>query len=98
LRNVEDNSNEGIATKNYYRDIIKKNFKSRDCYTLIIPTTDDQKIKNLEIESKTNLRPEFVKQIDNMVAMIKSNITEKRINNISVDGEALFSLLQSKIF
>jgi hypothetical protein len=97
LRNTEDTSNEGMAGKNSCRDVIKRNFKKRDCYTLVIPTTDDQKIKNLESETKMALRPEFLKQVDNMINLIKTNINEKKINNISLDGEALFSLLQSKL-
>jgi hypothetical protein len=97
LKNVED-TNEGMAGKNSCRDIIKRHFKKRNCYTLVIPTTDDQKIKNLETESKLALRPEFLKQVDDMIALIKSSITEKKINNISLDGEAVFSLLQSKFF
>jgi hypothetical protein len=92
-----DSDNEGLAGKNACRDIIKRHFKKRDCYMLVIPTTDEQKIKNLETESKSALRPEFLKQVDDMIALIKSTISEKKINNISLDGEALFSLLQSKI-
>lgn len=40
--------------------IIKNNFKQRDCYTLVIPTNDHQKLRNLEMESKNALRPEFM--------------------------------------
>src|SRR5690606_6787860 len=91
LKNVEnDDDNEGISGKNMCREIIKRNFKKRDCYTLVIPTTDEQKIKNLENESKSSLRPEFLKQVDDMINLIKLTITEKKINNVSVDGEALF--------
>jgi hypothetical protein len=95
LKNTEDTSNKELLSKNIYRDIIKKNFKKRDAYTLVIPTTDEQKIKNLENESRNVLRPEFVQQVDDMINLVKTTITEKKINNVILDGEALFGLLQS---
>ncbi len=95
LKNVEDNSNKELMSKNISRDIIKKNFKKRDAYTLVIPTTDEQKIKNLENESRNVLRIEFLQQVDDMINLIKTTIPEKKINNVLLDGEALFGLLQS---
>jgi hypothetical protein len=97
LKNGDDSSNKEILSKNIYRDIIKKNFKNRDAYTLVIPTTDEQKIKNLENENRNILRTEFLQQVDEMINLIKTNIPEKKINNVLLDGEALFGLLQSKI-
>ena len=96
LKTAEDNNNKEIQAKNINREIIKKNFKKRDAYTLVIPTTDEQKIKNLENENRSLLRQEFLKQVDHMINMIKSTIPEKKINNVYLDGEALFGLLQSK--
>jgi hypothetical protein len=93
LTNIKDSSTDDINTQNNYKDIIRKSFKSRDCFMLISPTTE--KDKNLEDESISSLRPEFIEQVNDLLAMIKSNIAEKKINNNSIDGEALFSLLQS---
>ena len=45
---MDDSDLEGASDKNTSRDIIKRNFKNRDCFTLVMPTTDDQKIKHLE--------------------------------------------------
>jgi hypothetical protein len=88
---------EGSQGKNISRDIIKRNFKKRDCYTLVIPTTDENKIKNLENEIKSTLRPEFITQVDELIEKVKSNIQVKRINNVYLDGEALFGLVQNYI-
>lgn len=93
LRNVED-----IEGKNKMsRDIIKKNFRNRDCATLLIPSTDENKLKNLENETKNALRPEFVKQVDELIEKVKATIPIKKINNVYLDGEALFGLVQNYI-
>src|SRR6185369_7734427 len=53
--------------------------------------------KNLENEQKNTLRPEFTKQVDDLISMVKSEITAKKISNVYLDGEALFGLLQNYI-
>ena len=93
---MEDSELEGASDKNMSREIIKRNFKNRDCYTLVVPTTDDQKIKNLENEDKNSLRPEFLKQVDELIKQLRHNVPMKKINNVFLDGEALFGLVQSK--
>ena len=97
LKSSDYNQIEGASSKNLNREIIKNNFKMRDCVTLVIPTTDELKIKNLENESKSLLRPEFLKQVDELVANVKSSISVKKINNVYLDGESLFGLLQNYI-
>lgn len=97
LKNIEDSELEGASDKNMSREIIRRNFKNRDCYTLVVPTTDDQRIKNLENEDKENLRPEFLKQIDELITQLRHNVPMKKINNVYLDGEELFGLVQSKI-
>jgi hypothetical protein len=61
-----------------------------------MPTTDEIKIKNLENETKNTLRSEFVSQVDELISTVKNTIQVKKINNVFLDGEALFGLLQSK--
>lgn len=92
----EDTTKDGIQDKVMNRNIIKQNFKNRECYTLVIPTTDEQKLRNLENEPRDTLRPEFMKQVDNLITRLKSTIPVKKINNFYLDGEALFGLIQSK--
>ena len=94
LQRVDVRTIEGGETKNVCRDIITRNFKHRDCYTLVVPTTDEAKLRNLEIEPQSSLRKEFVDQVQRMILSIKDNIKPKKINNIELDGEALFGLLQ----
>ena len=78
---MEDSELEGASDKNMSREIIKRNFKNRDCYTLVVPTTDDQKIKNLENEDKNSLRPEFLKQVDELIKQ-ESYSSEVKADNV----------------
>jgi len=94
LQRVDVRSIEGGETKNICRDIITRNFKHRDCYTLVVPTTDEAKLRNLDNEPQSSLRKEFLDQVQRMILSIKDNIKPKKINNIELDGEALFGLLQ----
>ena len=79
------------------RDIITRNFKHRDCYTLVMPTTDENKLRNLDNEPQSSLRKEFLDQVKKMIISIKDTIKPKKINNIELDGEALFGLLQTYV-
>jgi len=96
LKSIDESELDGASDKNTSREIIKKNFRNRECYTLVVPTTDDNKIKNLENEDKKTLRPEFLKQVDELIRQLRHNVPIKKINNVYLDGEALFGLVQSK--
>ena len=97
LQRVDTRTIEGGESKNICRDIITRNFKHRDCYTLVMPTTDEVKLKNLDNEPQSSLRKEFLEQVQKMILNIKDNIKPKKINNIELDGEALFGLLQTYV-
>ena len=97
LQRVDVRTIEGGESKNICRDIITRNFKHRDCYTLVMPTTDENKLRNLDNEPQSSLRKEFLDQVQRMILNIKDNIKPKKINNIELDGEALFGLLQTYV-
>ena len=97
LQRVDVRTIEGGESKNICRDIITRNFKHRDCYTLVMPTTDEVKLRNLDNEPQSALRKEFLDQVQRMILNIKDNIKPKKINNIELDGEALFGLLQTYV-
>ena len=43
-----------------FKEIIKSNFKKRDCFTLSMPSLDENKLKSLENENKFTLKNEFL--------------------------------------
>ena len=84
LQRVDVRTIEGGETKNVCRDIITRNFKHRDCYTLVVPTTDEAKLRNLDNEPQSSLRKEFLDQVQRMILSIKDNIKPKKINMLNV--------------
>ena len=48
------------SKKNEFREIIKSNFKKRDCFVLCSPIQDENKLKNLESEPISHLKSEFL--------------------------------------
>ena len=97
LRSVNVDAIEGGESKNICRDIITRNFKRRDCYTLVMPSTDELKLRNLDNEPLSSLRKEFIQQVETMISSIKSTILPKKVSNVELDGEALFGLLQAYV-
>lgn len=88
---------ENSKGKNESRNIIKKNFKDRECITIVIPTNDPKKLKNLEFESREVLRKEFCEAIDKLVEKIKNEKRKKIIKGVELDGITLLGLIQNFI-
>ena len=61
------------------------------------PTLDEKKYKNLENENNSILTTEYNKAINDLITEIKTNIPIKKINNIEIDGDSLFGILQNYI-
>ena len=55
-----------------------------------MPTTDENKLRNLDNEPQSSLRKEFLDQVQRMILNIKDNIKPKKINNIELNGESTF--------
>ena len=97
LKTVDITNIDDGESKNICREIITKNFKQRDCYTLVMPSTDEARLRNLDNEPYSALRPEFTSQVEEMISKIKSTIRPKKVANVELDGEAMFGLLQAYV-
>lgn len=86
-----------LEGKNMSRDIIKKNFKERDCITMIIPSNDPKILKNLEYESRNNLRKEFVEKVALLINKIKEEKKVKSIKGIEIDGVTLLGIMHNYV-
>ena len=62
-----------------------------------MPSTDEAKLRNLDNEPYSSLRPEFTSQVEDMINKIKSTIRPKKVANVELDGEAMFGLLQAYV-
>ena len=54
---------EQIEQKNRIRRLLTQFFKDRDCFTMIRPLTDENKLRSLEKVPAEELRPEFLEQV-----------------------------------
>ena len=98
--NNEINPNEfleDILFKNHKNENIKKLFRKRNMFFIPFPTINESKSKNIEIDDKLILTPEYNKVINNLMTEIKKNISIKKINNLEIDGDSLFGILQNYI-
>ena len=88
-------NNPDSQSKNESREIIKKNFKERECLTFVIPSNDVKVLKNLENEQRTNLRKEFQESVNDLITKIKNEKRIKIIQGIKIDGMTLLGLIQN---
>ena len=88
---------EELLNKNQNCDNIKKLFSKRKMFYIPSPTLDETKYKNLENENNAILTTEYNKAINDLITEIKTNIPIKKINNIEIDGDSLFGILQNYI-
>ena len=61
------------------------------------PTSDEEKFKNLENEDLSILNEDYKNSINNLLEEIKNNIPYKKINDVQIDGDTLFGILQNYI-
>ena len=88
---------EELLNKNQNCENIKKLFSKRNMFYIPPPTLDEIKYKNLENENNLILTTEYNKAINDLMIEIKTNIPIKKINNIEIDGDSLFGILQNYI-
>jgi hypothetical protein len=82
-------------TKNRTREAIKNVFIHRDCRTLVRPVLDEEQLQELSSVPSSQLRPEFLKQLDSLSTMIFASARPKQINGSLVNGPALLGLAEA---
>eukprot|EP01126_Amoeba_proteus_P057462 TRINITY_DN7313_c0_g1_i14.p1 TRINITY_DN7313_c0_g1~~TRINITY_DN7313_c0_g1_i14.p1 ORF type:complete len:811 (+),score=183.63 TRINITY_DN7313_c0_g1_i14:473-2905(+) len=80
--------------KNLIRRAIKEFFTHRDCDVLIRPTNDESSLQQIETISETELRPEFLRQMNNIVEKIKSKAAPKTMMHKNLTGSSFVSLME----
>ena len=80
--------------KNEIRKLLKTFFRDRDCYTLIRPVMDEKKLRNIDKIQMTELRPEFLYQMDTLVSLIYSGIKPKLVQGSYINGTMFVNLVK----
>ena len=83
--------------KNKIRRLIKAYFKDRDCYTMIRPLTNENKLQSLEDLPTEQLRPEFSEQIIGLKKKVLGRIKPKSLNGKPLNGEMFLNYIKSII-
>ena len=83
---------ESIEKKNKIRDLLKNFFKERDCATLIRPVENEQLLQNLQTVDDSQLRKEFLDQINILNKKIFKKVKAKLLNGKAITGDMLADL------
>lgn len=75
--------------------MINSFFKDRDCYTMVRPTEDERDLQKLQELQNSNMRPEFVKQMEELRAKIFKRVKPKQLNGRCITGETLLELCEA---
>ena len=83
--------------KNKIRKLIKAYFKDRDCFTMVRPLTNENKLQNLEDLPPEQLRPEFLEQIIGLRKKVLGRVKVKTLNGKPLNGEMYLNLIKGLI-
>lgn len=92
---LNESKDEGLARKNEIRKLIKLFFKERDCKTIVRPVSDDKKLRSIDKIPESELRPEFLRQMKELVSYIFKGVRPKVVQGSFLNGEMYLSLIKS---
>lgn len=88
---------EEINKKNDIRKTLKLFFRERDCYTLVRPVNEEKKLKIIDQLPVEELRPEFLKQMNNLVKKVFESVRPKSVNGGFMNGPMFLNLVKMYI-
>jgi hypothetical protein len=86
-------SSDAIEKKNRIRRYVRNFFQERECFTLVRPVEEESQLQSLS--KCTDLRPEFVQQIDSLRARILKKVKAKTLDGKLITGSMLVELAES---
>ena len=84
-----------IHQKNMIRKSIKYFFQKRDCATLVRPMENESDLQKLDIYEDSNLRPEFVSQLNILKNKIFNTVRPKKLDDKIINGRMLVELAEA---
>jgi hypothetical protein len=94
---TDESDDSEVMKKNEIRGILKTFFKERDCYTIIRPINDEKKLRNIDKIPVKELRPEFVTQMDKLVAKVFNMVRPKLVQGSFLNGKMYLNLVRMYI-
>lgn len=88
---------DAIESKNRIRKLLKHFFQDRDCVTMVRPLEDENQLQKLDDTPDTDLRPEFVQQMQQARNKVFKKIKPKFLNGNTFNGSMLVELINAYI-
>lgn len=94
LSSVEHNGKENTAPEPSIGDTIVECFPKRDCLTMVRPANEDTDLQRLEHLNEHNLKPMFVKQVQELRTYLCHHTQPKTAFGKSISGDTLVRLAE----
>ena len=88
-------TSDAAEKKNKIRRLIQNYFKEKDCFTMIRPTEDERDLQNVQSLDDSQLRKEFVNQMQNLRHKVFKRVKPKRMNGRVLTGQMFLELCQT---
>ena len=85
----QQGESEHIKSKNKIRSSIRDCFPSRDCYTLVRPLNEEDKLQRVYRLSENELREEFRQQMESLKKLIFGRLKPKELNGKLLNGRSM---------
>ncbi|KAL4431144.1 hypothetical protein ABPG75_006400 [Micractinium tetrahymenae] len=90
-------SGRAVESKNQIRESIKSLFPDRDCFTLVRPVNDEDKLARLDTLAQGEMRPEFREGLHRLTQIIFSKAQPKRLGSQILSGPMLAGLTEAYV-
>lgn len=90
-------SGRAVESKNQIRESIKSLFPDRDCFTLVRPVNDEDKLARLDTLPSADMRPEFRDGLHRLTQLIFSKALPKRLGSQILSGPMLAGLTEAYV-
>lgn len=94
LKMHEDSKDEDSIRKNEIRKLLQLFFKERDCFTLVRPVNDEKKLRLIDQLPVSDIRAEFVSQMQELVSRVFNGIRPKIVQGSFVNGKTYLELVK----
>jgi len=88
---------DAVESKNRIRKLLKHFFQDRDCVTMVRPLEDEAALQKLDDAADSDLRPEFVAQMQQAKNKVFKKIKPKLLNGNTFNGSMLVELINAYI-
>ncbi|KAL7752867.1 hypothetical protein RI367_001870 [Sorochytrium milnesiophthora] len=88
---------ERVRGRNQIRSSVVQYFPNRTCFTLKRPVTDEKLLQKLEDLTEADLRPQFLEQMTELIKLIFSTVTPKRLYGEMLNGRMFCDLTSAYV-